>query len=173
MSPNSVYSNDTEVNFNNQSLYATDYIWNFGDASALSNEVNPTHNFPEEGDVFYPVTLIASNYLGCADTVTQFLNVKSIIIFYIPNTFTPDGDEYNNVFKPVFESGYDPYDFHMAIYNRYGEMIFESYDVNGAWDGTYGTRELVQNGVYTWQIEFKEKYTDKRHTHSGHVTILR
>jgi gliding motility-associated-like protein len=173
MSPNSVYSNDTEVNFNNQSLYATDYIWNFGDASALSNEVNPMHNFPEIGDVFYPVTLIASNYLGCADTVTQFLNVKSIIIFYIPNTFTPDNDEYNNVFKPVFESGYDPYDFHMAIYNRYGEMIFESYDVNGAWDGTYGTRELVQDGVYTWQIDFKEKYTDKRHTHSGHVTILR
>ena len=105
--------------------------------------------------------------------IVDFLNVKSIIIFYIPNAFTPDGDEYNNVFKPVFESGYDPYDFHMAIYNRYGEMIFESYDVNGAWDGTYGTLELVQDGVYTWQIDFKEKYTDKRHSHSGHVTILR
>lgn len=174
MNPTSVFTNDTEVHLINQSLYASDYIWNFGDASPLSNEVNPIHFFPDDiGDVFYPVTLIASNYLGCADTVTQFMNVKGIILFYIPNTFTPDGDQFNEVFRPMFESGYDPYDFHMMIFNRWGEMVFESYDVNGAWDGTYGSRDLVQEGVYTWQIDFKEKHTDKRHMHTGHVTILR
>lgn len=174
MNPTSVFTNDTEVHLINQSLYASDYIWNFGDASPLSNEVNPIHFFPDDiGDVFYPVTLIASNYLGCADTVTQFMNVKGIILFYIPNSFSPDGDQFNNVFKPVFESGYDPYDFHMMVFNRYGEMVFESYDVNGAWDGTYGSRDLVQEGVYTWQIDFKEKHTDKRHMHTGHVTIIK
>lgn len=174
MNPTSVFTNDTEVHLINQSLYASDYIWNFGDASPLSNELNPIHFFPDDiGDVFYPVTLIASNYLGCADTVTQFMNVKGIILFYIPNTFTPDGDESNNVFKPVFTSGYDPYDFHLVIFNRWGEVIFESYDVNGAWDGTYGSREIVQDGVYTWQIDFKELHTDKRHTHKGHVTVTR
>jgi PKD repeat protein len=115
MNPTSVFTNDTEVHLINQSLYASDYIWNFGDASPLSNEVNPIHFFPDDiGDVFYPVTLIASNYLGCADTVTQFMNVKGIILFYIPNTFTPDGDQFNEVFRPMFESGYDPYDFHMT-----------------------------------------------------------
>ncbi len=174
MNPTSVFTNDTEVHLINQSLYASDYIWNFGDASPLSNEVNPIHFFPDDvGDVFYPVVLIASNYLGCADTVTQFMNVKGIILFYIPNTFTPDGDQFNEVFKPVFESGYDPYDFHMMVFNRYGEMVFESYDVNGAWDGTYGSRDLVQEGVYTWQIDFKEKHTDKRHMHSGHVVVMK
>ena len=174
MNPTSVFTNDTEVHLINQSLYASDYIWNFGDASPLSNELNPIHFFPDDiGDVFYPVTLIASNYLGCADTVTQFMNVKGIILFYIPNTFTPDGDESNNVFKPIFTSGYDPYDFHLMIFNRWGEIIFESYDVNGAWDGTYGTREIVQDGVYPWQIDFKELHTDKRHTHKGHVTVTR
>jgi gliding motility-associated-like protein len=174
MNPTSVFTNDTEVHLINQSLYASDYIWNFGDASPLSNELNPIHFFPDDlGDAFYPVTLIASNYLGCADTVTQFMNVKGIILFYIPNSFSPDGDQFNNVFKPVFESGYDPYDFHMTVFNRYGEMVFESYDVNGAWDGTYGSREIVQDGVYTWQIDFKEKHSDKRHMHTGHVTIIR
>ena len=174
MNPTSVFTNDTEVHLINQSLYASDYIWNFGDASPLSNELNPIHFFPDDiGDVFYPVTLIASNYLGCADTVTQFMNVKGIILFYIPNSFSPDGDQFNNVFKPLFESGYDPYDFHMTVFNRYGEMVFESYDVNGAWDGTYGSREIVQDGVYTWQIDFKEKHSDKRHMHTGHVTIIR
>ena len=174
MNPTSVFTNDTEVHLINQSLYASDYIWNLWYISFLSNEVNPIHFFPDDiGDVFYPVTLIASNYLGCADTVTQFMNVKGIILFYIPNTFTPDGDESNNVFKPVFVSGYDPYDFHLMIFNRWGEIIFESYDVNGAWDGTYGTREIVQDGVYPWQIDFKELHTDKRHTHKGHVTVTR
>lgn len=174
MNPTSVFTNDTEVHLINQSLYASDYIWNFGDTSPLSNELNPIHFFPDDiGDVFYPVTLIASNYLGCADTVTKFMNVKGIILFYVPNVFTVDGDEYNNVFKPVFTSGYDPYDFHLMIFNRYGEIIFESYDVNDAWDGTYGAREVVRDEVYTWQIDFKEKYTDKRHTHTGHVTILK
>lgn len=174
MNPTSVFTNDTEVHLINQSLYASDYIWNLWYISFLSNEVNPIHFFPDDiGDVFYPVTLIASNYLGCADTVTQFMNVKGIILFYIPNTFTPDGDESNNVFKPVFVSGYDPYDFHLMIFNRWGEIIFESYDVNGTWDGTYGTREIVQDGVYPWQIDFKELHTDKRHTHKGHVTVTR
>jgi gliding motility-associated-like protein len=174
MNPTSVFTNDTEVHLINQSLYASDYIWNLWYISFLSNEVSPIHFFPDDiGDVFYPVTLIASNYLGCADTVTQFMNVKGIILFYIPNTFTPDGDESNNVFKPVFVSGYDPYDFHLMIFNRWGEIIFESYDVNGAWDGTYGTREIVQDGVYPWQIDFKELHTDKRHTHKGHVTVTR
>jgi gliding motility-associated-like protein len=174
MNPTSVFTNDTEVHLINQSLYASDYIWNLWYISFLSNEVSPIHFFPDDiGDVFYPVTLIASNYLGCADTVTQFMNVKGIILFYIPNTFTPDGDESNNVFKPVFVSGYDPYDFHLMIFNRWGEIIFESYDVNGTWDGTYGTREIVQDGVYPWQIDFKELHTDKRHTHKGHVTVTR
>lgn len=174
MSPQSVFTNDTKVDFTNESLYASDYVWDFGDGSPMTDAVNPSHNFPQdEGDVFYPVELEASNYLGCKDSAILYLQVKSVILFYIPNTFTPDGDQFNETFQPVFESGYDPYDFHMVIYNRWGEIVFETYDASIGWDGTYGNRGLVDDGVYTWQIDFKEAYTDARHTHTGHITVLK
>ncbi len=174
MNPPSVFTNDTEVHFSNESLFASDYIWNFGDGSAETDVMNPVHFFPEEvGDVFYPVELKAYNYLGCIDSVTLFMNVKGIILFYIPNTFTPDGDQFNETFQPVFESGFDPYDFHMVVYNRWGEIVFETYDATIGWNGTYGSNGLVNEGVYTWQIDFKELHSDKRHMHNGHVTLLK
>lgn len=174
MSPQSVFTNDTRVEFTNESLHATDYVWDFADGSPLLNDVNPSHEFPQDpGDVFYPVELEASNYLGCKDSAILYLQVKSIILFYIPNTFTPDGDQFNETFQPVFESGFDPYDFHMVIYNRWGEIVFETYDASIGWDGTYGSQGLVDDGVYTWQIDFKEAYTDARHTHTGHITVLK
>ena len=174
MSPQSVFTSNTMVEFTNESLYASDFIWDFGDGSPFSNEVDPIHFFPNDiGDVYYPVQLTASNYLGCADSVTMYMNVKGIIIFYIPNTFTPDGDQFNQTFLPVFESGFDPYDFHMVVYNRWGEVVFESFDATAGWNGAYGSGGLVDDGVYTWAIDFKELHTDKRHEHRGHVTMLK
>lgn len=174
MSPQSVFTSNTQVEFTNESLYASDFEWDFGDGSPLNNEVDPTHFFPSDvGDVFYPVELTASNYLGCVDSVTLYMNVKGIILFYIPNTFTPDGDQFNESFVPVFESGFDPYDFHMAIYNRWGEIVFESFDATGGWNGAYGSGGLVDDGVYTWAIDFKELHSDKRHQHRGTVTVLK
>jgi gliding motility-associated-like protein len=174
MSPQSVFTSNTQVEFTNESLYASDFIWDFGDGSPFSNEVDPIHFFPNDvGDVFYPVKLTVSNYLGCVDSVIKYMNVKGITLFYIPNAFTPDGDQFNESFVPVFESGYDPYDFHMVVYNRWGEIVFESFDVTGGWDGTYGDGGLVDDGVYTWAIDFKELHTDKRHEHRGHVTVIK
>ena len=172
--PQAAFTNNTEVEYTNQSLFATDYSWDFGDGSETTPEENPIHFFPSEpGDIFYPVELSAWNYLGCTDKVTVYVQVKSIIIFYIPNTFTPDGDPFNNEFLPIFESGYDPYDYHMTIFNRYGEMVFETYDATVGWDGSYGNGGLVDDGVYIWQLDFKEKHSDKRHQHNGHITIMK
>ena len=164
---------DPSVQLNNSSLDADNYTWNFGDGSPLSNAENPSHTFPDDPNVTYNVTLISANYLGCADTLTKLIIVDDVITFYVPNSFTPDGDQANDVFQPVFTSGYDPTDFHLTIFNRYGEIIWESYDASVAWDGTYGDRGLVPDGVYIWQIDFKETMSDKRHKHRGHVTVLK
>jgi len=91
----------------------------------------------------------------------------------VPNVFTPDGDQFNETFQPVFTSGYDPYDYHLMIFNRWGELIFESYNADIGWDGTYGTGGLVQDGVYVWKINFKESMTDKKHEVYGHVSVLK
>lgn len=109
---------------------------------------------------------------GCVDTAYSFVNVKEEFIMYVPNTFTPDGDQFNNVFQPVLTSGFDPYSFHMLIFNRWGEVVFESYDFNAAWDGTYGGKP-VKDGTYIWKIEVSDKDDAHRRQLTGHVNVLR
>jgi len=170
--PTIVPLENTTVEFGNESLYADSYYWDFGD-NTTSTAINPDHTFPVIGNVDYVVMLIASNYLACVDTVYVQITVEDEIIFYVPNVFTPDADNINNTFYPVFTSGYDLYDYHLLIFNRWGEVLFESYDATIGWSGTYGDEGLVKDDVYIWQIDFKETMSDKRHTHRGHVTVLK
>lgn len=172
-SPNQVDVMDTEVEFTNESLHATSYSWDFGDGSALSNEVNPVHVFPVTPNIRYMVTLTAENDLGCVDMAQQIVGVKDVLLYYIPNTFTPDGDTFNETFSPIFYSGVDIFDYHFTVFNRWGEMIFESYNPATGWNGTYGDQGLVREGTYIWTIEYGETMSDKLHQETGHVTILK
>ncbi|HIP35964.1 MAG TPA: PKD domain-containing protein [Crocinitomix sp.] len=165
---------NTEIEFINNSINANTYQWDFGDNSANSGLTNPIHTYPEIGNSVYLVTLVASNDAGCTDTAQQTIYVNDVIIYYVPNVFTPDGDAFNQTFQPVFTSGYDPYDYHLMIFNRWGELVFESYNADYGWNGRYGADgDLVQDGVYVWKINFKETMSDKKHEAIGHVTILR
>lgn len=170
--PSLLTINETETEFVNESINADEYAWDFGDNTSISNETNPSHEYPPiQRD--YVVQLIAYNYdQFCSDTAYATVIVKDVIIFYIPNIFTPDNDNFNQVWQPVFTSGVEPYDYHMWVFDRYGEVVWESYNYNAAWDGHYGGA-LVEDGVYVWKIEFKETMSDKKHTHTGHVTILK
>lgn len=173
--PNQLTTINTTVNFSNGSIGASNYQWFFGDG-ATSNAVDPTHTYPEiEGT--YEVTLVASTPFGCTDTVRSIVNVAEELIFYLPNTFTPDGNDFNETFQPVFTSGYDPFDFHLMIFNRWGELIFESYDASIGWDGTYGGKtnggKIVKDGTYVWKIEVKTKLNDERKIFVGHVNVLK
>ena len=94
------------------------------------------------------------------------------LLFYVPNSFTPDGDEHNNTFKWIFTSGFDPTEFHVTIFNRWGELIFESYDPNGYWDGSYGSTYCL-DGIYVYQIRFGDKTNDGKYIIEGNVTMLR
>lgn len=164
---------NSEVTFNNYSLNATSYYWSFGDGTMDATTAEPTHEYETINPGSFEVTLIAINDSGCSDTAKNTLQIQQELLFFIPNIFTPDGDSYNEVFKPIFTSGFDAYDYHLTIYNRWGEIVFESYDASIGWDGTYGNQGLVQDGVYVWQIDFKESFSDKRHQEVGHVTVLR
>lgn len=104
------------------------------------------------------------------------ITVYEETIYYVPNTFTPDQDAYNPTFQPVFTSGFDPQDFVMYIYNRWGEVIFETHDASIGWNGSYGQNGeilLCQDGTYTWKIEFKTTQNDKRVMKVGHVNLIR
>jgi gliding motility-associated-like protein len=163
----------TDVEFVNTSLFADGYVWDFGDGSANVSATDPSHTFPPVGGASYTVMLVAESDAGCPDTTYQTIHIQDVIIFFIPNTFTPNGNGTNDVFKPVITAGIDMYDFHFTIFNRWGEIIFESFNPAGGWDGTYGDRDIIEDGVYVWQLEFGETMSDKKHRHRGHVTILK
>jgi gliding motility-associated-like protein len=165
---------DPEFIFSNTSTNADTYFWDFGDDESSSLE-DPIHMYPQVASG-YDVCLIASNSIdeSCADTICVPITVDELLIYYLPNTFTPDGDSYNEYFQPIFTSGYDPYDFNMFIYNRWGEIIWESHDSTVGWDGTYGGgQKIAQDGTYTWKIDFKTSKNDERVMSTGSVNIIR
>jgi gliding motility-associated-like protein len=172
-SPNQITTINTDIDFQNGSIGANNYQWFFGDGGT-SSAVNPTHTYPEIESTFN-VMLVATSNFGCADTAYAVINILEELIFYVPNTFTPDANGVNEIFKPVFTSGFDPFNYHLMIFNRWGEIIFESYDANFGWDGTYGveSNEPVKDGTYVWKIEFKTKLNDERKMYVGHVNVLK
>ncbi|PKR80246.1 hypothetical protein CW751_10335, partial [Brumimicrobium salinarum] len=164
---------DPEVEFLNNSSYADSYAWTFGN-QGVSTVTNPIFEFSAE-PLKHIVTLMASTVEGCKDTARVAVEILDKIIFYVPNTFTPDNDNYNETFKPIFTHGYDPQDYTLYIFNRWGEIVFESHNTNKGWNGRYGlnSNKIVKDGTYVWKIEFKETMSDKRHTHKGHVNVLK
>ena len=96
------------------------------------------------------------------------------LIYYVPNTFTPDGDGFNEEFKPQFTSGFDRDTYHLYIFNRWGQLVFESKDVDYGWNGSFAG-EIAQDGTYTWKIEFKSLDRDEPQLEAltGHVNILK
>ena len=172
--PKTITSSNPITNFVNNSTNSSTYLWDFGDGNT-SSLTNPNHEYTinEETDN-YQVTLIAYNIDGCNDTVSQTVLVKEELIYYVPNTFTPNGDEFNNEFKPIFYSGYDPYSYTMVIFNRWGEIVYETSNLDIGWKGTYGeSGDIVQDGVYIWKINFNEKGIDKNIEITGHVLIIK
>jgi len=171
-SPQILLAFNTDVSFSNESVGSTDYIWDFGDNSPTSSAENPSHEFPENSSGSYDVWLYAESPIGCIDSVRFVIAIEQEVIYYVPNTFTPDGDGFNQTFQPVFTDGFDPYDFNLFIFNRWGEMIWESHDASIGWDGTYNGK-TVQSGTYVWKIEFKTIKNDERKMITGHVNLIR
>ena len=98
--------------------------------------------------------------------------VREEIIYYVPNTFTPNGDEHNNVFNPVFVCGYDPLEYRFEIYDRWGEVVFTSLDAQKGWDGTYHGLP-AKEGVFGWKLEYKAENTTEKKVITGHANLLR
>jgi gliding motility-associated-like protein len=154
----------------NNSTNATNYMWYFGDGNTSQIE-SPTYTYSASSGSFL-IQLVATNNAGCSDTTQQSVSIVDDLIFYIPNAFTPNGDESNNAFEPVFTSGIDAQNFNLTIFNRWGETVFETNDPKIGWDGTY-KGVLVQEGIYTWTLRFKSPNNDKKQTFNGSVTVLK
>lgn len=168
-SPQTITTLDPTVHFDNESISSIEWEWSYS-GILFSESKNPTFEFPEIAND-YLVQLIAKNEFNCTDTTLKSIRIEEDFSVFIPNAFTPDDDPLNQEFKPYF-NGIDIYNFKLAIYNRWGELLFESYDVTKGWNGTYGDNS-VEQGVYIYHIVASEQNTDKNLEYHGHVTVLR
>jgi gliding motility-associated-like protein len=112
---------------------------------------------------------------GCVSNPQSFTVTLELCpndLIYIPTAFTPDGDERNNVFKPVITSGVDIFNYSFVIYNRWGQIIWESFNTNMGWDGTYYNKPC-QDGTYTWKLRFKVPKNDEIREFYGSFTLIR
>jgi gliding motility-associated-like protein len=160
------------VQFENNSFGATTYLWEFGDGETSTDDT-PSHIYlnTEDGST---IVLTAISLHGCTDTSIIEIPFDPGLIFYIPNSFTPDGDMNNQTFNPVISSGIDIYHYTMLIYNRWGEVIFETNDTNIGWDGSYGPTGIhCQSGTYTYEIIVKLPNIDQRKKYTGIVNLIR
>ncbi len=118
------------------------YLWDFGDTAKASTVKNPFHTYDKEGT--YKVTLIVTNSEGCMDTTEQQLVVHPALSFYYPNAFSPNGDILNDYYGG-YGNGIVTYE--MYIFDRWGQLIFKSTDINQMWDGKV-KGEIVTEDVY-------------------------
>ncbi|MCB9082386.1 MAG: PKD domain-containing protein [Lewinellaceae bacterium] len=158
------------VQFTDASTNAFTWQWDFGGLGAAT-EQDPVFTFPDTGR--YVVTLLAGHPSGCVDTARQVINVVSLVAVYFPNAFSPNDDGVNDVFRGEGSFGTIQRDFQFQIWSRWGDLIFQTNDPNGAWDGrvnNYG--ELCPEGVYLYTVTYRNEM-GKLNRFVGTVALLR
>ncbi len=134
------------------------YAWNTG-STGNTLKVQPTENSN------YCVTV--TNSFGCKNSACITIHIDKESTLYVPNVFTPNGDGLNDVFNIPYSNITE---FNIKLFNRWGEQLFQSGDIEKSWDGTFGGKE-VSDGVYVYVITAKG--TDKiEYNKRGHVTVL-
>jgi gliding motility-associated-like protein len=162
----SVYVTNFPVQFLDESVGATSWFWDFDYPDLTSTDQYPVVVF--EGDGFFNVMLAIVDDLGCVDTTYRTIPIDPELQFYAPNAFSPDGGGPNEVF---FGNGVGLLEYHMRIFDRWGELIFETEELHGAWDGSVGGAE-APTGVYVYWFRV-QGISGEVQEHIGHVTLLR
>lgn len=152
--------------FTNQSLRATSYVWDFGD-DTYSQLHTPEPKFYRRTGT-YRVCLQAQNEIGCSDTVCRNVDADVYPLADLPKAFSPNGDGSNDV---LYVRGAGIEEVNLKIYNRWGEMIFETTDMDIGWDGKYkGKEQPVEAYAYVLNVVFVDGTTFYK---KGNVTLLR
>lgn len=175
-SPTVVQVDNPLVSFIDQSSgEISSWNWTFHVPPSIETSTvqNPEFLFPNTIGGDYEVQLVVSNAYGCSDSITGIITVFENYTLFIPNAFSPDGNEFNNQFS-VYGYGIETRNFQLSIYNRWGELIFVSKDPTRGWDGSIGTNgEMAPIGTYTYRLNYQLKNQDQPKVISGHVNLIR
>lgn len=163
---------DPIAEFTDLSVDAISYEWDFAGIGS-STDPEPIFEFPNAQPDNFEVCLKVTNTVGCSDSTCNIIHLDNEYIFYAPNTFTPDDDGINDVFFPVIK-GFDESTYHLQIFDRWGDLIFETKELEKPWTGNLnGGAYYAQTDVYVWQVTLKDKEMADYKVFKGHVTLLR
>lgn len=158
------------ISFQNESLGASIWHWDFsiGLQDSTSSLQHPYYTYNDTGQ--FEVTLIVNNNYGCTDTIQKTILIGLDWVIYIPNAFTPNGDEINDSFPA---KAYGIIDFEMFIFDRWGNLIYQTDDIKKPWDGkaNHGN-ELAQSDVYVYVVKVTD-FKKTKHKYRGIVTLVR
>jgi len=151
------------------------YTWDFGDGASWTGfDTNHTYSNIDTGT--YMVKLIVSNAHNCKDTVTTVLIIEDDFTIFIPSAFTPNNDGFNDTFFPKGIGIYsENFKFHFYIYDRWGDLVFETDDPMKHWDGRVNNGvKISQQDIFVWIIQTEDNSgkVGKKHQYIGHVTLI-
>jgi gliding motility-associated-like protein len=153
-----------QVEFTNTSSGATHYLWDFGDGQG-STLVNPKHLYNVSGD--FTVCLTAYNEFNCPDTACQPITALVTNIVDVPTGFTPNGDGTNDI---ILVRGYGIHTMLFRIYNRWGELVFETTNKEKGWDGKYkGVLQEMDAFAYILDVTFTD---NSKILKKGNITLI-
>jgi len=158
---------NARIHFTDLSIGADLWFWDFGD-STQANEQHPVHLYTDTGT--FMVWLRVENIYGCTDSAAKPVKIKDVYTFFAPNAFTPDGDGVNDIFLPQGHA-IDLDEYNLMIFDRLGELIYETHNYFEGWDGT-GNGTPVQVDAYVWKVDLQDIFGEN-HKYIGRVSVIK
>ena len=170
--PETLLVSNPVAQFNNTSSpNASSFSWDFAGIGS-SSAASPSFTFPGGLGDTYLVCLTVQDANGCEDEHCAPIEVLDALLVNVPNSFTPNGDGFNDGFCPIFNLPWAVADYEFTIFDRWGELIHLSQVVHNEWDGWY-VNGLVETEVYVWKLKCRDKLTNELIERIGHVTVLK
>jgi gliding motility-associated-like protein len=161
--PTETTISNPSIIFNNVSSNGVNYMWNFGDNDSIFTKFEKNHTYQDTG--LFEVQLVAVSAQGCIDSVKSFIKINPYYTFFIPSSFTPNGDGKNDVFEV---HGDFIQTCSMQVFDRWGKILFnQSGGKNVSWDA-----DNTPQGTYMYKIKMKDTQ-NKDYEYVGSFTVLR
>jgi len=156
------------ITINNLSIGAKSYMWSFGDSSISASNKPQSHTYKDTGT--YKIKLMITNG-NCKDSTYQTVRILLPLLVYIPNSFTPNGDGRNDIFKAEGD-GFT--NFEMMIFDRWGQLIFTSDDIDKGWNGKANMgSDISMVDAYIYVINLRSSYNKHDYTYKGVFNLLK
>ncbi|HXB39315.1 MAG TPA: PKD domain-containing protein, partial [Bacteroidia bacterium] len=171
---------DPTIHFTNTSVggsgnlpikyYLGDVFIGQQDPRNWTNLTNPIHTYNDQTPDTYYVTQWVKNIYGCKDSITHPITINPAYTFYIPNAFSPNGDNRNDGFKGT-GIGIDPTTYNIWVFDRWGNEIFHTTNMEETWNGRVN-EVVVQEDTYVWKVRFSD-ISGAKHEYNGIVNLIK